>query len=66
LADSGDGFDEARMLRPPQAEAWPHHIAFGPRGNHKVLTMPATRSGRRTGTGPGIAIVLLLRRLGDV
>jgi hypothetical protein len=37
--DPGADGDEARSLRPLQAEAITYRIAFGPRAGHKVLAL---------------------------
>ena len=42
MADSDGDTDEARALRPLQAAACTHRIAFGPRAGQKVLTLQGT------------------------
>ena len=39
IADNDGDSDEARVLRPLQAAACTHRIAFGPRAGQKVLTV---------------------------
>ena len=39
IVDNDGDSDEARVLRPLQAAACTHRIAFGPRAGQKVLTV---------------------------